>query len=157
MMCRQNDAMLHHTNNATQATVLRLLLRIVEPNVGIVQRYGTISRLGRRGAMVALSIGRKPSGKGSRRSEGKNGRVEIKVLSQTQLNLHVLCTLLLILRIGETFGFEVSSRMIINSSPTPNIEGTIQASRNVVVKAVIFDLDGTLLDTEGAPVEAYDL
>lgn len=107
--------------------------------------------------MVALSIGRKPSGKGSRRSEGKNGRVEIKVLSQTQLYLHVLCTLLLILRIGETFGFEVSSRMIINSSPTPNIEGTIQASRNVVVKAVIFDLDGTLLDTEGAPLEVYDL
>jgi hypothetical protein len=34
MMCRQNDAM-HHTN---KATVLRLLLRIVEPNVGIVQR-----------------------------------------------------------------------------------------------------------------------
>jgi hypothetical protein len=61
------------------------------------------------------------------------------------------------LRIGETFGFEVSSRMIINSSPTPNIEGTIQASRNVVVKAVIFDLDGTLLDTEGAPLEVYDL
>lgn len=44
-----------------------------------------------------------------------------------------------------------------NSSPTPNKEGTNQTSKievihpkNVVVKAVIFDLDGTLLDTEGA-------
>lgn len=49
-----------------------------------------------------------------------------------------------------------------NSSPTPNHnEGASQASKKVTIKAVIFDLDGTLLDTESlscrSVIEAFAL